>query len=281
MKKLFIYIPTFNRLNSLVAHLNALIPQIKGNPDVRLHIMDNASDNFNINTIKSLVSCDNITIARNGFNIDGNANIIYGFAYSQPGEALWILSDNDIVHPVAVKRILAEMNNGFDLLCMRSNLSERFESIYRWSEGWSGAFSSDVGLISAIVYNVTKFGPYTYSGFLYHNTSFPHLAVMLAYAKAHKLIHFVNIERLFSPLTFAGDQIGSYSLSKLGMPLLSELMPKDKAIEFCRNWLSEWEDDFFQHRTANPSVFSHTFHYLRSLSPELDKKLTARLPLCD
>ena len=150
MNNLLIYIPTFNRLNSLVAQLNALLPQVKNRPDVRLHIADNASDSMDFAALTALVASDNITTSRNTFNIGGNANIILGLAHSQPDEALWILSDNDIAHPDAVNRILAEMRQGFDLLCMRSYATERFESTYHWRDGWTDMIGKDVGLISAI-----------------------------------------------------------------------------------------------------------------------------------
>ena len=274
MDKLLIYIPTYNRLNSLVAQINALLPQIRGRSDVRLHIADNASEGINFAALTALIAADNVTTSRNGFNIGGNANIVLGLAHSQPNEALWILSDNDIAHPNAVERILAEMRSGFDLLCMRSHGTERYESTYYWQDGWTDMIGTDVGLISSIVYNAGKFGPHVINGFYYHNSSFPHLAVILAYARANQQIRFTNTERLFNPQSFAGDHIGDYSLSKVGMPLLSEFMPKDKAIAFCTQWLNEWKEDFYRQRASNPSVFWHTLHYLESLSPELAQTLS-------
>jgi len=269
MNKLFIYIPTYNRLNSIVAQLNSLIPQLKNNKNVRLHINDNASTQYDLQSLASVIPINNISIRKNECNIDGGANQILGFTYCRPDEALWILSDNDIVNENAVNRILSEVNNEFDLICMRTSTKINYSDTYMWESGWSPEISNDTGLISSIVYNTPKFHPHVLAGFFYHNSCFPPLAIMLTYAKYNKIIKFRNIERLFSPSHYGGDEISDYSLSQLGMPLLSELMPKDKAIEFCRMWLSLWADVFFQKKEKFPSVFEHSLNYMKGLSPDI------------
>jgi hypothetical protein len=272
MKKLFIYIPTYNRLHSLVMQLNALLPQLEAHPNVRLHINDNASSVLDVRSLSTLIARPSVAVTQNGSNIGANANILLGFTHWQADEALWILSDNDIVLGNAVERILAAIESDADLIRMSSDGVIR-ESTYHWDEGWSDEISKGTGLISAIIYNSAKFKPHVSAGFFYHNTSFPHLAIILSCAREFKSITFSNIERLIAPQHFAGDERGDYSLSQLGMPLLTELMPNDKAIEFCKVWLGEWLNVFFSQREKHPSVFAHCFNYMRGLSSELHRVL--------
>jgi hypothetical protein len=274
MKKLFIYIPTFNRIDSLVEQLNALLPQVAMFPEVRLHINDNASSDIDIQSLRSRIDHERVLITRNGCNIGGNANILLGFVYWREDEALWILSDNDIVRPNAVEQILAAIDSDADLIRMRDS-NECGRSIYHWEDGWSSEIRHGTGLISAVIYNTVKFKSHVQTGFLYHNTSFPHLAVILAYASESKLINFLNIEKLISPVGFARDEKTDYSLSQLGMPVLSELMPTDKAIVFCQEWLDEWELVFFAQQYKYPAVFKHSLNYMKQLNSALKLRLDA------
>ena len=82
MKKLFIYIPTYNRPEAIQMQLRALAPQVAKYPsEVRVMVNDNASTKYSYDEmVKDYIQYENIHFHRNGGNIGGNANIALGFA---------------------------------------------------------------------------------------------------------------------------------------------------------------------------------------------------------
>src|SRR5450830_708666 len=124
MAKLFIYIPTYNRPESLEKQLSALLPQVRNFPDeVRVLVSDNASEKYaEEDVLQHHARLSNVELRRNGGNIGANANIALGFAFARPDEFLWILSDNDIVTPNAVEYVLSMLENSVDFYCFVDNV---------------------------------------------------------------------------------------------------------------------------------------------------------------
>lgn len=254
---LFIYIPTYNRPGALRTQLVVLAKQaFRFKNRVRILISDNASPN---NTYEELVkefSTENLRFRRNPGNIGGNANIALGFVFANRDEFLWILSDNDIVTTDAVEYILSHISDDIDFYYLAEGLEEEQEIFYDWKSGWEGPLNG-LGLISAGLYNMSKVSPCIDNAFYFHNSSFPHLAVAFATARYYSRVKFkmvprkIVIQREHSFSEFPGD----YSLSFVGMPLLSNLMPSGKSKIFAWGWLRNYGRQFFTNRTRYKIIF--------------------------
>jgi hypothetical protein len=104
--KLSIVIPTYNRNKILLANIDCLFSQLQD--DVELKILDNGSPIPIIETLADIIleyPNANIQIIRNKVNIGAYANIIRSYEVAN-SPWLWILGDDDIVSPTAIKDIL-------------------------------------------------------------------------------------------------------------------------------------------------------------------------------
>lgn len=99
---LTIGIPTYNRPNSIVKTVRALLPQL--NDLVVLRVWDNCSD-IPVVDLFTEEEKKKFTIARNKANIGGDANIA-GCIYHASTKWVWTLGDDDIPNNEAVKTIL-------------------------------------------------------------------------------------------------------------------------------------------------------------------------------
>jgi glycosyltransferase involved in cell wall biosynthesis len=242
MAKLFIYLPTYNRPESLRTQLLALLPQIKelSTEDVRLLICDNASEKYKKEDIlRDLPTMENVEIRQNGGNIGANANIALGFVFAQPNEFLWILSDNDIVLPNAVQYVLSMLDPKVDFYCFINGAESVQDVLHKWSDGCQTTMEWRMGLISDALYNMATIRHVVEEAFYYHNSSFPHLAVACAAARKKGATLF----RLLPRMMINGEEASSheqptdYSLARVCMPLLVPLFPTWEAKSFSRKWL--------------------------------------------
>lgn len=241
MVKLFIYLPTYNRPESLRRQLSALLPQVEKFPrDVRVLICDNDSSKYTQEELLHWVPVlKNVEVRRNGGNIGGNGNIALGFVFGQPDEFLWILSDNDIVLPNAVAYLLSVLDSNFDFYCFVSNAESEKDVQHDWNSGWQIPMDWRMGLISDALYNMASVRDVVEEAFYFHNSSFPHLAVACAAARKKGRARF----RLLPRQKVSADEASSleqptdYSLAHVCMPLLAPLFPTWEAKLFCRKWL--------------------------------------------
>jgi len=241
MPKLFIYIPTYNRPNSLQRQLSALLPQVqKFQEDVRVLVNDNASEKYSeVDILKNQLQLKNVEVRRNGGNINGNANIALGFVFARPNEFLWILSDNDIVAPHAIEYVMSKLDNRIDFYCFIDDGESSHDVEHPWESGWQIPMNWGMGLISNALYNMATVGNSVEDAFYFHNSSFPHLAVACSAAKKKGKTKFRLLPRkeIIANMFPAREQPGDYSLSQVCMPLLVPLFPAWEAKSFCRKWL--------------------------------------------
>jgi len=266
-KKLFIYIPTYNRPLALAAQLEVLIPQLRQfEHNVRLLISDNNSDNNVAASILSdVTNAKNIEVRRNCGNIGGNGNIALGFVFARPDEFLWILSDNDIVSPDAVAYLLSVLDSDFDFYCFVSNAESEKDVQHDWNSGWQIPMDWRMGLISDALYNMASVRDVVEEAFYFHNCSFPHLAVACAAARKKGITRF----RLLPRQKVSADEASSlehptdYSLARVCMPLLVPLFPKWEAKSFCRKWL--WSHGTMLHfnKSRHPHLYIQSIATLR------------------
>jgi hypothetical protein len=107
MKKLLIYVPTFNGGDRLKYFINRFIIDSKGfESDVDLHLSDNCSDNFD-----PPVGVDNVFHSINSYNIGGVRNLNKVFTLNSNYEYTWILGDDDYLLDGSIARILAIIKN--------------------------------------------------------------------------------------------------------------------------------------------------------------------------
>lgn len=262
MSKLFIYLPTYNRLDSLRRQLVALLPQVENFPhDVRLLICDNDSNNYELDELlHGLLELENVEIRRNGGNIGGNGNIALGFVFARPDEFLWILSDNDIVSNNAVSYLMSVLDPAFDFYCFTNEAKCEMEILHDWRKGWQIPMDWRMGLISDALYNMATVRDVVDEAFYFHNCSFPHLAVACAAARKKGVTRFGLLPRqkISADEASSLEQPTDYSLARVCMPLLVPLFPNWEARSFCRKWL--WSHGIMLHLNK----FRHPHLYIQS-----------------
>lgn len=267
MSKLFIYLPTYNRPESLRRQLSTLLPQVERFPQtVRLLICDNDSSKYALDDVlRGFPALQNVEVRRNGGNIGGNGNIALGFVFAQPDEFLWILSDNDIVSSNAVAYLLSVLDLGIDFCCFVSNAESEKDVRHDWNSGWQIPMDWRMGLISDALYNMASVRDVVDEAFYFHNCSFPHLAVACAAARKKGVTRF----RLLPRQKVSADEASSleqptdYSLARVCMPLLVPLFPKWEAKSFCRKWL--WSHGIMLHlnKSRHPHLYIQSKATLR------------------
>lgn len=264
---LFIYIPTYNRPEAIRAQLAALMPQVaKHKGSVRVLVSDNASTHGIYDNLRKEFSTDYISFRRNPGNIDANANIALGFVFARPDEFLWILSDNDIVAENTIELLMPKLREDIDFFSIWDQVKEEKKVTYYWKDGWVLPVSEGVGLISGLITNMNSVLPYISSAFYFHNSSFPHLAVIFATAKGKGKLIFrtlplISMNKNISPTETETD----YNLAWAGMPLLSELMPFDKAKIFAYGWLKATGINFYRQKNGKYNyVFKQSSAILKS-----------------
>ena len=118
---LTIAIPTYNREKYLKILLSILEPQVLNEPRLELIVSDNAS----IDGTESLVQAYSGVITgfryiKNKTNLGADGNILQCFEQAR-GKYVWILGDDDVVAPDAVRRIMACLESGeYDLVYVSS-----------------------------------------------------------------------------------------------------------------------------------------------------------------
>jgi len=253
---LLVYIPTYNRPNSLRRQLAALAEQRSDWPGtVRILISDNASSASSDDELQSLALEYSVEVRRNAGNIGGNANIALGFVFTRVDEYLWILSDNDTIGPSALRYIAEHgLSGGADAIVFSTKLEQPSEFIHTWDKAWEGV--GENGLISNVIYRSSVFLPHASEAFFYHNTSFPHVCVQLATLRERNTLRYRALPRssVFAPGLPHGEHPGDYRLSFTGMPQLLPLLPQRQAQMFARTWLRDQGREFFRQRDSFPGV---------------------------
>jgi glycosyltransferase involved in cell wall biosynthesis len=267
LAKLFIYIPTYNRPESLHKQLCALLPQVEHfMHDVRVLICDNDSSKYSAEDIlRGHSLLPNVEVRRNGGNIGGNGNIALGFVFAKPDEFLWILSDNDIVSPHAIKYLLAALDPTVDFYCFVNGIDSIKEIHYQWNDGWQIPMEWRMGLISDALYNMATVREAVEDAFYFHNSSFPHLAVACSAAKkkGKTLFRLLPRQKISADIFPSDEHPTDYSLAYVCMPLLVPLFPSWEAKSFCRKWL--WSHGIMLHfnKSRHPHLYIQSKATLR------------------
>lgn len=265
--RLLVYIPSYRRPAELGAQLERLLPQLGQHAGrVRVLVSDNATPGPEYGGIRARFEPAGIQFRRNGVNLGGNANIAMGFAFAEPDEFLWILSDDDPVSPDALDYLLPRLSPEVDLCVMRPDVTCEEDVAYAWASGWDEPLKTGTGLVSAALFHMGALAPYVPQAFSFHNTSFPHLAVVLAKAKAEGSVRFRLLRRAFE-YNPAGR--GDYSLSLTGFPQLAILMPRDAGERFCLEWIQHYRQAFVANAARHPLNFLATVALMKGYGGRL------------
>src|SRR6266568_2335266 len=110
MKRLLVYIPTYNRFDLLNEQLNVLCNAIEtdGISNVNIVVSDNASTDERYLDLPALHKQEYVLIKRRTVNIGGVANVISGFEIPN-WDYIWILSDDDIIKQETLKIVSKEV----------------------------------------------------------------------------------------------------------------------------------------------------------------------------
>jgi abequosyltransferase len=114
---LTIAIPTYGRAACLKELLSFLADQVKNEPRVELLISDNASSDETPSTVQDFVSRGlPVRYMRNSENIGADANFLQCFEQAR-GKYVWLFSDDDLIIPGALAKILGYCESAeYDLI---------------------------------------------------------------------------------------------------------------------------------------------------------------------
>jgi glycosyltransferase involved in cell wall biosynthesis len=106
MKKLLIYIPTYNRIKNLKFSIKRLLHELAGLEDlITIHISDNCSTDGTYNFLTSLKH-PSVKFSRNASNVGPARNLCLAFELSAEAEYTWIIGDDDFVLGGALRQLL-------------------------------------------------------------------------------------------------------------------------------------------------------------------------------
>jgi len=193
-----------------------------------------------------------------------SANAALGFVFAEPDEFLWILSDNDHVGSCAVEKILNMLCSNVDLFAVSFHVAEKQSYTVRFDAHWDFLFAT-FGLISGAVYNMKTFGPFIENAFNYHNSCYPHLAVLFSAIKS-----VGPLKAIVTPYyeLFIGPDLraqGDYSLAVVGKFILATLMPVNFARQFCWNFLLNNGLYFYRYKDKHYLTYLQSKAVLSSL----------------
>ena len=276
MPKLFIYIPTFNRLDLVMNQLEILLSEIDGKDNVRILISENPSGSAKSTEVEAACRENpRVEYRRNLGNYGGNANFLLGFCEAKTDEVLWLLADDTEVKPGAIDYIFSKLDSdiafyGFSIpqddpeLRLPNQIGGSLDKLIVWNEiGIERLISkTSWGGITSALYDMNYFKDFVESGFAFYNSSFPHLAIFLSALKKNSQMKV----RLLPLDLIHGDNIGSgdYSLSVAGMPQIFCFAPDWERKKITVNWLKRYSAAFYFSRKSHPEVFAGTREILRS-----------------
>lgn len=183
MKKLLIYIPSYNRYDLLVQQLTALTQAIEADRirNISISVSDNASPDERYFHLASIFPQNYLSVSRHDVNIGLVGNLIHGFEKSG-WDYIWLLSDDDEVSPNALSIISQEIDTGaHDFYYLKCNIkgdkNVQAGEIISSQNDYFRKFTtlSMMGLMSANIYSARIKGHIEYM-YLYGYTLFPFLA---------------------------------------------------------------------------------------------------------
>jgi glycosyltransferase involved in cell wall biosynthesis len=115
MKKLLIFIPTFNRCESLKLCVSRLLAEIIGlESEIEIYISDNNSTDESYRFLKS-INNEVISISKNNENIGASLNAAKAHDLKNICEYTLIIGDDDYIIGGALKKLIAYLNGNLEI----------------------------------------------------------------------------------------------------------------------------------------------------------------------
>lgn len=247
--------------------LKAQIPKFLG--QIRVLVSLNEIDDVYLSIIKEYQS-DQIKFRSNPGNIGGNANITLAFVFAEADEFLWILSDDDMITEDALEYIMPSLDYSCDVVHVGDYeiLADVKISLMNALTIPKGA---GFGLISVVIFNMEVIKGYLESGFSYLDSSFPHLAILLAALRDKKefSMRLVSHTSVFTSEELSTHGRGDYSVSLLGFGYLADFFNKRHGKELLNSWIRENWRGFLLAKSKNSTQAYKAMGYLAFKAPKL------------
>jgi hypothetical protein len=268
---LFIYIPSYNRFSNLEWQLDKLAKQIDPyRSRVRVLVSNNNSQDGDYDALALKYEPYPIEFRNNPANIGGNANITLGFIFARENEFIWILSDDDRITSFALDIIFSALDNAIDILHIgiytesgRANLE--LNNLFTITKG------AGFGLISVGILNMSFFRQYIVYGYDYLDSSFPHLAIIMAALRDKKnaVMATARHDMIFTSEILETHGTGNYAVSSVGFGYLADFLPTADRAVLLRGWLrSNWRG-FFAAKKTNQTSYNKALGYILITRPSL------------
>jgi len=243
--KLLVYIPSYNRAESLLKQLSVLSGSVKGEL-FDVVVSDNCStDDRGYDAVRSFCGQNGFEYKRNLVNVGADANIFNGFMLSFSYKYLWILSDDDLLRSGSIDEILLLLENDLAVLFLTHSRVNSLQ-VFDWGQKellQKNIYASDgAGLISNVIYGVDFIKDSIPIGLQNIYTCFSHLSVLLNSFKSKR----ATIGTMGSHLFFIPDtnlppySSAAYSKSYFGFVLLGETLDDNLKKEFINRYASFW-----------------------------------------
>lgn len=121
---LTIAVPTYNRHRWISLTLPAIIEQAKEFPegDIEVVVSDNSSEDSTWDYLQKMAqNISFLRISRNEINIGPEANF-YLLPKLATGRYLWMIGDDDLLNPGALRRVVAELRDDLDYVIMNCDV---------------------------------------------------------------------------------------------------------------------------------------------------------------
>jgi hypothetical protein len=175
--------------------------------------------------------------------LGGNANALLGFSHSEEADYVWVLSDDTIVAPNAVETVLRQIDSRPDLISVRmSVLLPTHTSFDIRVDGITEVFqSTSWGQFGSLIYSRKFIGSSLEAGYGFHDSSFPHLAILFDACWKNEMVRVVEVEgsSIFSSTNEENLSGGVYTLSLSGRATLLHFANPKERPGLARRWARE------------------------------------------
>ena len=211
-----------------------------------------------------------IEFRSNPENIGGNANITLGFIFAKENEFLWILSDDDRITPVALDAIFSALDSTTDILHIGTYPESRKTNL-QLNNLFTLPKGAGFGLISTGILRMSFFRQYIVYGFEYLDSSFPHLAIIMAALrdKNNAVMATTRHDLVFTSEILETHGSGNYAISSVGFGYLADFLPKDDRRQFLWAWLRGGWITFLNAKRWYKQKYNRALGYLLITSPLL------------
>ncbi len=185
LRELSIFIPTYNRNKKLVDTVRDIL-EIEGNENVRIVVIDNASDKpVQASLNEENIHSDNLKVLENSVNIGICGNIIECFRQCKT-KWLWVLGDDDKVSANALNNIINQLEylNESQTLCVnfKTEMADKrtlFSTVSEVSKLNNNETPySNLLFISTNIFNARALKAYMAEGIMFSYALQPHTSML-------------------------------------------------------------------------------------------------------